>query len=555
MPRLRLRRAAGSVVLVAVFPFLLLAPGWLRARPVHAEPPPAGAVPYRPPVDGPVVEPFHVEHPFGPGNRGIDYAVAPLTPVRAAADGEVIFAGSVAGTLHVTIRHADGLRTSYSFLASVDVRAGQTVRAGDVVGRSVEVVHFGVRDPTGTYLDPATLFSAGRRARLVPGGDDGTRPAGPGELPELGALVAERLAPLDAHLARLAGPVGPLPGNGLVDRTRVWAHTLAEMMSATHERRIADGLMSWASTSAACTPAGEPPPRRAGRRILLQVAGIGSTSEQAAVADVDHTGLGYAATDVVRFSYAGGRVPAPDAPGALARIAASPYTAADSQTDLRVSAARLAGLLDAVGRAEPGVPIDVVAHSQGGVVARLALAEAERRGRLPPAVATLVTLATPHQGADLAHAVVAGRLSDRGQRLVADARARLGIDLDPSAPAAAQLAPTSAVIDELRSLAPPASVRVVSVGARGDLVVPANRTAAAGVTSTVVSLSGPRAHDRLPGSPEASREIALAIAGHGPTCRSLVATALDLGISERISRAESMLALPGVGASLLEVEP
>ena len=163
MPRLRLRRAAGSAVLVAVFPFLLLAPGWLRARPVHAEPPPAGAVPYRPPVDGPVVEPFHVEHPFGPGNRGIDYAVAPCTPVRAAADGEVIFAGPVAGTLHVTIRHADGLRTSYSFLASVDVRAGQTVRAGDVVGRSVEVVHFGVRDPTGTYLDPATLFSAGRR--------------------------------------------------------------------------------------------------------------------------------------------------------------------------------------------------------------------------------------------------------------------------------------------------------------------------------------------------------------------------------------------------------
>src|SRR5688572_15830060 len=78
-----------------------------------ADPPPA----YAPPVDAPVVDPFRPPAgPFGAGNRGLEYGTPPGTEVRAAADGTVVFAGSVAGTRHVTVKHADGLRTSYSFL-------------------------------------------------------------------------------------------------------------------------------------------------------------------------------------------------------------------------------------------------------------------------------------------------------------------------------------------------------------------------------------------------------------------------------------------------------
>src|SRR5690606_2611985 len=99
------------------------------------------------------------------------------TVVRSSADGEVLFAGAVGGALHVTIRHADGLRTSYSFLASVGVRRGQTVRAGDAVGTSGGHLHFGVRDPAGAYLDPMVLFTTGPpRVRLVPGADEGEEP-------------------------------------------------------------------------------------------------------------------------------------------------------------------------------------------------------------------------------------------------------------------------------------------------------------------------------------------------------------------------------------------
>ena len=94
----------------------------------------AGVV-YEPPVDAPVVDPFRPPTtPYGQGNRGLEYATKPGTPVLAAGRGLVVFAGQVGGTLHVTVRHPDGVRTSYSYLALVLVRRGQVVDHGSVVG-------------------------------------------------------------------------------------------------------------------------------------------------------------------------------------------------------------------------------------------------------------------------------------------------------------------------------------------------------------------------------------------------------------------------------------
>lgn len=135
----------------------------------------AGAAPpmtvdYDPPVDAPVTDPFRPPpQPWLPGNRGLEYATSPGTAVRAAADGVVTFAGAVAGSLHVTIRHPDGIRTSYSFLASVAVRAGAVVPRGTVVGRTGRRLHVGARRGD-TYIDPASLWGpqGPPRVRLVP---------------------------------------------------------------------------------------------------------------------------------------------------------------------------------------------------------------------------------------------------------------------------------------------------------------------------------------------------------------------------------------------------
>jgi murein DD-endopeptidase MepM/ murein hydrolase activator NlpD len=125
-----------------------------------------------PPVDAAVSDPYRPPStPYGPGNRGIEYATRPGTAVRAAGSGVVAFAGIIAHERYASIDHEGGIRTTYSYLATIEVVAGQRVGQGDVVGSSGERLHFGARR-FGRYIDPASLFgvAAPHRARLVPVG-------------------------------------------------------------------------------------------------------------------------------------------------------------------------------------------------------------------------------------------------------------------------------------------------------------------------------------------------------------------------------------------------
>ena len=118
------------------------------------------------PVVGPVINGFQPPSgPYGPGHRGIDIAVPIGTPVGASAAGVVAFAGSVGGSLYVSIDHADGVRTTYSYLSSIAVRRGESVATGDVVGTTghghptipADHLHFGARYQ-GVYIDPLALL-------------------------------------------------------------------------------------------------------------------------------------------------------------------------------------------------------------------------------------------------------------------------------------------------------------------------------------------------------------------------------------------------------------
>jgi hypothetical protein len=83
--------------------------------------------------------------------------------------------------------------------------------------------------------------------------------------------------------------------------------------------------------------------------------------------------------------------------------------------------------------------------------------------------------------------------------------------------------------------------------------VPAGRSRLAGATNTVVSLAGVRAHADLPRSAEASREIALALAGLAPTCEPLADAMADFALSESIALAEDTAgALLSFGARRLD---
>jgi murein DD-endopeptidase MepM/ murein hydrolase activator NlpD len=151
--------------LAALFALALLAP----VRATSATMPP-----YLRPVRGAILRHFEPPPtPYAAGHRGIDMRAPVGTPVRAANDGLVAFAGPVAGRLFVSIDHADGIRTTYSFLSAILVKKGATVRRGDVIaasgtgdGSSPEPhLHFGAR--TGDdYIDPEPLLLDGLRRDL-----------------------------------------------------------------------------------------------------------------------------------------------------------------------------------------------------------------------------------------------------------------------------------------------------------------------------------------------------------------------------------------------------
>ncbi len=534
-----------------------------------------------PPVDAPVVDGFRPPAtPYASGNRGIDYATTPGQQVGASAEGEVTFAGRIGPSGHVVVLHPDGLRTSYSFLETVDVQRGGRVVPGEVVGTAGPVLHFGVRAGD-RYLDPALLLSGGPvEVHLVPV-----------ELREPQAPEKER-----RWLVDLVGQVvgeswrGVRAGAGALgeasDEARAWAADAARMAAAEAsslaERAAETGwealraeaeslwtqatvLASYASqlpisplfvlflaeqweradrflaAQAGCTAALQPPPPPPPeRRIAVLVAGFGSASQGADVLDVDTAALGYATDDVVQFSYAGGATPGT---GALAGVPVSEYGPADSTADLEVAGERLSALIDAVAVAHPGVPIDVVAHSQGGVVARLAL-------HADPPVANLVTLGAPHHGADAATANAllgttgAGELAQTITDEVTDGA------VDGASEAAAQLAETSSFIDQLNARPLPAGTRVTSIAARGDLTVAGLQSSLDGATNVLVPLDGTSAHAELPGSPLTQREMALALAGMGPTCRPLED---DLFTAAGISMAEDTVGMvAGAGAMWLD---
>jgi murein DD-endopeptidase MepM/ murein hydrolase activator NlpD len=111
------------------------------------------------------------------GHRGVDLAAGVGAVVRSAGDGVVHFAGQVAGKPVVSIRHPDGLLTTYEPVTA-SIRAGTPVIRGSPIGvlDSGHIgcpgacLHWGARRGAGAsavYIDPLALLGL-VRVRLKP---------------------------------------------------------------------------------------------------------------------------------------------------------------------------------------------------------------------------------------------------------------------------------------------------------------------------------------------------------------------------------------------------
>lgn len=89
------------------------------------------------PVHGTMTSPFGLRfRGWSPDlHEGVDISARQGTPVRAMQDGVVVHAGPRGGYgLCVIIAHGGSTRTLYGHLSRIEVRRGQRIRNGDLLG-------------------------------------------------------------------------------------------------------------------------------------------------------------------------------------------------------------------------------------------------------------------------------------------------------------------------------------------------------------------------------------------------------------------------------------
>jgi len=130
----------------------------------------AGALPsFRWPVKGRVIAAFGSKN-NGAQNDGINLAVPEGTPVKAADDGVVAYAGNELkgyGNL-VLVRHANGYVSAYANASELLVKRGDTVKRGQVIAHAGQTgnvtspqLHFEIRKGS-TPVDPMQFLDGGQ---------------------------------------------------------------------------------------------------------------------------------------------------------------------------------------------------------------------------------------------------------------------------------------------------------------------------------------------------------------------------------------------------------
>lgn len=597
-PFARFPRVASALLAAAVA--AAGGPALVAPAPLHALASPAGRdhAPDGPrgrwvrPVPGPVTEPFRAPNgPFGAGHRGADLAARPGEAVVAAGAGRVTFAGSVAGTLHVVVAHPGGLRTSYSFLSAVSVRRGDPVGMGAVVGRAggaagpghiPGVLHLGLRVGE-RYVDPAALFGppdlaalvhlapvrgagtarppsagaerhalarglgliAGAGRALAGGAGAATRAAGTALGAATGTLSALRdgaialAGAVSGDLAglgrRLAADAGAFVARAAALGRRAWDASALAAVTADL-LTVGQRLVAWARSRGNCTL--RPPPldgTGGSGHTAMVVAGIGSrTGPDGRTVDLDPELLGYRSDEVHWYSYA--------ADGGS-------YTPDDTGRDLVRAAIALGEQLRARQAAEPGREVDLIAHSQGGVVVDLFLARVySAADPTYPPIGTVVTLASPHRGAPLATAIDRIRSTASGRAALEVLSRRAGGLPDPSSAAVADLSERSPAMRALAAAELPEHLDVTSIAAPDDVVVPATATAFPGGTNVTVDPAGFNDHSNITRDHRSLAAARLALEGRPPPCVGLVAGIRQAVEPVVITRVEHTLGRVGQAA-------
>jgi murein DD-endopeptidase MepM/ murein hydrolase activator NlpD len=123
---------------------------------------------FRWPVNGRVIQAFG-PRPSGAQNDGINVSVPEGTPIKAAEDGVVAYAGNELKTYGnlVLVRHSNGYVTAYAHASEILVKRDDVVKRGQIIAKagqsgsvSAPQLHFEVRKGS-TPVDPVPFLDKG----------------------------------------------------------------------------------------------------------------------------------------------------------------------------------------------------------------------------------------------------------------------------------------------------------------------------------------------------------------------------------------------------------
>ena len=269
---------------------------------------------------------------------------------------------------------------------------------------------------------------------------------------------------------------------------------------------VGGSLLAWARSRGECDDDAPPADGTGGSgHGVVVVAGINSsTAADGSTVGLPVERLGYDAGEVDYYSYA-------DDGG--------PYAREDSYVPIEEAALRLADQLRAHEAEHPGEEVDLLAHSQGGVVvmAFLTLVYDPADPSYPP-IGPVVTLSSPHEGAPLATAGVFIALSDAGRELLEHLPG--GLVPPPSAESPRDLAEGSDLLGRIHDAALLDNLEITSIGAALDVVVPASSTGLDGADHVIVNPWSLTSHNAILTDPDALRAVRSALEGRPPPCVS-----------------------------------
>jgi triacylglycerol esterase/lipase EstA (alpha/beta hydrolase family) len=169
--------------------------------------------------------------------------------------------------------------------------------------------------------------------------------------------------------------------------------------------------------------------------------------------------------------------------------------------------------LRAMQRAAPGRAVDLIAHSQGGVVTlTFLLFFYDPADHTLPPLNTVITLASPLRGDPLASLAVLLMRTASGRHLIAVAL--------HNGQSIRDLAERSNIIDAIDSARLPGQIELTTIAAAADFIVPASSAHLPGSPAVDVNPHAPSPHTALLQDPHALRAIRAALEHRAMPCES-----------------------------------